>query len=91
MSKDNGGPAFPNKDAGVIFTSGGFEHTEGVGMTLRDYFAAAAMNGLTGNAFKYLAEQRGDEVLTDGAKRMLGELCATSYVIADAMLKERAK
>ena len=37
MSKDNGGPAFPNE---------GYARFEG--MTLRDYFAAKAMQSLAG-------------------------------------------
>ena len=50
MSKDNGGPAFPTVDANR-------EEDYGTrGMTLRDYFAAMAMQGLTANAFKYMAE-----------------------------------
>jgi hypothetical protein len=44
MSKDNGGPAYPGTQyAQGIRPSG---HNEG--MTLRDYFAAKAMQSLTG-------------------------------------------
>jgi hypothetical protein len=40
MSKETGGPAFPTE---VVTTNDGWTHT---GMTLRDYFAAKAMQGL---------------------------------------------
>ena len=41
MTKDNGGPAFP-APAGVT-------HITQQGMTLRDYFAAKAMQGMLAN------------------------------------------
>ena len=46
MTKDDGGAAFPS--SGILGTNGRwFKMTEGAnGMTLRDYFAAAAMQGI---------------------------------------------
>ena len=46
--KDNGGPAFPinNNDVITIVTNNG-NHPEG--MSLRDYFAAKAMMGMSAN------------------------------------------
>lgn len=69
MSKNNGGPAFPINILGE--TIKGQE-----GMTLRDYFAAKAMQ-----AFYTNYENSSD------AK----EASARAYVIADAMLAEREK
>lgn len=66
MIKQTGGPAFPN----TAFTS---SRNEQQGMTLRDYFAAKAMQGL-------LASTKTD----DGAM-----IARDSYAMADAMLKAR--
>jgi hypothetical protein len=72
MSKDTGGPAFPfsydDKPKGV-------KHIYS-GMTLRDYFAAKAIQGLfaSGN----LQATDTDEALARDA-----------YIVADAMLKAR--
>lgn len=50
------------------------------GMTLRDYFAAAALQGLLARGAKKVA-MNGTEMVIDEA----------SFAIADAMLAERAK
>lgn len=69
-SKDNGGPAFPNE---------GYARFEG--MTLRDYFAAEAMQGAISSLINgELANSETDALLAKA-----------SYMIADAMLLERAK
>jgi hypothetical protein len=76
MSKNNGGPAFPKQPHRL--TNGMLEGNN-EGMTLRDYFAAKAMQGaLTGCA------TRGEAV----SYREVAEL---SYSLADAMLAEREK
>ena len=64
MKKETGGPAFPH---GMAFQ----------GMTLRDYFAAQAMQGLGSQLSVY-------SVTVD-------EVAELSYRQADAMLKERKK
>jgi hypothetical protein len=64
MNKETGGPAFPH---GMAFQ----------GMTLRDYFAAKAMQGLGSQLSIY-------SVTVD-------EVAELSYRQADAMLKEREK
>lgn len=70
MSKDNGGPAFPtdteHQPANHIM------HLEG--MTLRDYFAAKAMNA---------------EIQLNGENFTYEEIARRSYLQADAMLKSR--
>ena len=70
MTKPDGGPAFP-----IVY-----QHADGSpdwidGMTLRDYFAAAALQGL-------LAESEWPSV--EGA-------ASAAYQYADAMLAERDK
>lgn len=69
MTKNTGGPAFPCK-----WTSYDDEvHFQYEGMTLRDYFASKAMQGL-------LSETK----TSDGAM-----IARDSYKMADAMLEAR--
>lgn len=71
MNKDNGGPAFPvqsNGCGGSMF---------GNGMTLRDYLAAKAMQGL-------LASE-------DNGGLSSGSIAKSAYDHADAMLEARKK
>ena len=69
MKKINdGGPAFP-----MIYQ--GDTRSDAVGMTLRDYFAAKAMQGIVASAGT--AEMRVDEAAN------------FSYLLADAMLAAR--
>lgn len=70
MSKDNGGPAFPANH----FDMADNEH----GMTLRDYFAAKAMQAAATNP-------AGADGFT------FAERAAWAYLQADAMLAERLK
>ena len=65
---NTGGPAFPHDDQA--------QHYERAGMTLRDYFAAKAMQGILSNP-DFASE---DTDIADSA-----------YWAADAMLKARAK
>ncbi len=65
----NGGPAFP----AMHFDLGDDEH----GMTLRDYFAAKAMQAFLSRAASITCP---DEIIAEDA-----------YNAADAMLKERNK
>lgn len=75
MGKENGGTAFPTLDANR-------EEDYGTrGMSLRDYFAAKALQGL---------------ISTAGAPRLLGlsgcenETASAAYKLADAMLAARS-
>lgn len=70
MTKD-GGPAFPLQSIGPDFQPGYS------GMTLRDYFAAKAMQGLM-SQHSYGAS-------------LLHENAANAYKMANAMLAEREK
>ena len=75
MSADNGGPAFPK--AGI--DPWGKAHSVHTGMSLRDYFAAKAMQGM-------LSRQ---EAPSCGGKA--GNIAEMAYIHADAMLAEREK
>jgi len=79
MSINNGGPAFPVSTR-VEECDGGYGHQDGPttyqfgGMTLRDYFAAKAMQGI---------------LATHPPASELGTFVQYAYRIADAMLKAR--
>ena len=72
--KDTGGPAFPYS---YEVTPRVERHTY-FGMTLRDYFAAKAMQGLLANDIECGPEQ-------------VPIIVASAYILADAMLAERYK
>ncbi len=71
MASNNGGPAFPSMRD--MRHNPDFDHEEG--MTLRDYFAAKAMQS-------YLTHLQGAEMLEI-------QLAERAYSIADAMLEAR--
>lgn len=74
-----------NKSGGQAFPVAGSEHNYPIeGMTLRDYFAAKAMQSIV-SAPKEMAE------LIDllGAKTAYAKASEAAYVIADAMLRAR--
>lgn len=71
MSKDTSNPAFP------VQASEYEGHGTFYGMTLRDYFAAKAMQGICANQ--------------DTWGRQLTEIGAVAYEIADAMIAARTQ
>lgn len=73
--KDTGGPAFPVKTAMFDCTQSG--------MTLRDYFAAKAMQAVLLKWPPVLTEDQ------DAIRRDTEEIARGAYAMADAMLKER--
>lgn len=78
MSKiDDGGPAFP-ESAAHLRSQPQFEVVSRPGMSLRDYFAAAALTSLLSTPDKI-----GESTYATAAQ--------LSYRFADAMLTERAK
>jgi hypothetical protein len=102
MSKiDNGGPAFPRpafttSDVTIQDFNG---HAEQDGMTLRDYFAAKAMNALI-DGYDHEARRASnpdsrtgfdDLPHKDGSSdaTYAGQLADEAYLIADAMLAAR--
>lgn len=69
-----GGSAFP-KNYGI----------PNEGMTLRDYFAGLAMQGLLSN------KHMGDAALHGSAQELLKEISEAAYEFADTMLAERER
>ena len=75
MSNTNtGGPAFPHEYFDKQLNHGRVMH----GMTLRDYFAAKAMDGFNRHMVAY---EWGQDVMDVAARN--------AYALADAMLKAR--
>ena len=76
MSKNHGGPAFP---------VAGSEHNYPIeGMTLRDYFAAKAMQSIVSSP-----KEMESLIDTLGAKTAYAKVSETAYVIANEMLRAR--
>jgi hypothetical protein len=73
MSANDGGPAFPVTS--YVNVDGETHESSPQGMTLRDYFAAKAMQGTVASE--------------EGAKMSFNEIASWSYGMADAMLKAR--
>ena len=78
--RDDGGPAFPASSWSV---NGDFLG-ENQGMTLRDHFAAAAMQG-------WIATYRADIAASAVDESCANEAARLAYRVADAMLRERAR
>jgi len=70
-----------NKTGGPAFPIGDTARLDECGMTLRDYFAGLAMQGL-------IASPRGPADKSDPTDSWVAQ---TAYLVADAMLKERDK
>lgn len=80
-NKHNGGSAFPSTEANY--------HNENMrsdGMSLRDYFAAKALQGQMDREKDFSKTVR-----EQGFQKYAAHLAETSYQLADAMLAERAK
>lgn len=83
--KQTGGPAFPGVDPYVHHPIHGKIHRESIGegvcdgMTLRDYFAAKAMQAMVASPTYEAGWWAQDSI------------AAQSYSMADTMLKEREK
>ena len=77
MSKIDGGPAFPIKDYKWLYDD---EYDSSPGMSLRDYFAAKAME----EAICVMGGVVGYEQTTK-------QIAKRAYEMADAMLAERSK
>lgn len=103
-TKEDGGPAFPSADTHSNHSDDPpFEQTSitsdvNEGMTLRDYFAAKAMQGVLSNS--YVAEMLGKmkELLPTkeiqnafDTEVMPKVLAQSAYAHADAMIVERGK
>jgi hypothetical protein len=81
MERETGGPAFAASGHPAQ------QHVQQEGMTLRDYFAASALNGMCSD-FNML---NGFKLLGKVGSKSSSEIAAESaYQMADAMLKARA-
>lgn len=81
MSKNNGCPAFPRpKSPKGEYTDSDVPGAQ-TGMSLRDYFAAKAMQGFAASP----------SMIDSNDSRAITYVTAASYAMADAMLAERAK
>lgn len=88
--KDDGGPAFPSGPLQFKTTGSTanptVETVNFLGMTLRDYFAAKVISAMLDGNLAVVAKEAAKEGLTHGAY-----LARAAYILADAMLAERAK
>lgn len=82
--KPDGGPAFPT---GELRSIDSIHEIYGnlPGMTLRDYFAAKAMQGFLAN------RKTGDAALHNSAQEWVKDITEAAFEFADAMLEERNK
>ena len=94
MSKNTGGPAFPGKQKALMIQS---EHIgiaseyeiEHNGMTLRDYFAAKAMQGFISAKAWHPDFIYPIDFNFDTGKRAADAVSVAAYKYADAMIKAR--
>jgi hypothetical protein len=78
MTTNTGGPAFPGTQYANGIQPSGFSQ----GMTLRDYFAAKALQGLLSNP------KLANEILKNGGAQS-GWIEDSAWAFGDAMLKAR--
>jgi len=83
MDKDTGGPAFPQPLIRQLCGSG-----ELGGMTLRDYFAAKAMQSIL---LHYDAATSFEEDEVNDSEGMPSLIAVDAYIMADAMLKAKGQ
>lgn len=76
--------AFPHNTVVVDKEGGIIEHHKG--MTLRDYFAAKAMQGFITGSIEWTPTHKHPD---DSSLALFKDIAQDSYVIADAMLKAR--
>ena len=80
--KDDGGPAFPSDE---LWQSGEGVRQQFAGMTLRDYFAAAALSSVIQSWY------RTDEEIVCAEEEDAECVAKIAYELADAMMKARNK
>lgn len=73
--RPDGGQAFPH----LLYGDGGVPIAYDTGLSIRDYFAAQGLGAIIGATVGWPAD------------RDAGELSRRAYMLADAMLAERAK
>ena len=85
MNKEDGGPAFPAPEAAKA-RFGDSNPDAFLGMSLRDYLAAKAMQGYLANAWQ--AQEL--DSLGESAAQQIATVAEISYAMADAMLAARS-
>ena len=85
MNKEDGGPAFPAPEAAKA-RFGDSNPDAFLGMSLRDYLAAKAMQGYLANAWQ--AQEL--DSLGESAAQQIATVAEISYAMADAMLVARS-
>jgi len=86
MSKENNKPENPSAFPEPFVNDPNLAISNTPGMTLRDYFAAKAMQGfLTNNNLGNVLEKSGAKTMEDADDC----IAITAYRLADAMLKQR--
>lgn len=85
MNKEDGGPAFPAPEAAKA-RFGDSNPDAFLGMSLRDYLAAKAMQGYLANAWQ--AQEL--DSLCESAAQQIATVAEISYAMADAMLVARS-
>ena len=86
MTKPDGGSAFPSLSERVRVGVDEYALISAGGMTLRDYFAAAALTGYVASLADPDHRRRADKN-GEGPR----EIAIVMYLMADAMLAERSK
>lgn len=76
--REDGGSAFPGKRQGIMNMTGASYEIDEPGMSLRDYFAGMALQGIMATR-------------TDFRPEWQSEYAWRAYSMADVMLAERAK
>ena len=84
MSEKDGGPAFPFETQGPTTAPEVY-----YGMTLRDYFAAKALQGILANPKD--ESPFGLDLYESDEDSVMSQSIRACYYIADRMLEERAK
>ena len=101
MSKDTGGPAFPAgairkarqrpNDPGCDFIVTDIVEPKNEGMTMRDYFAAKAMQAMVSTWDETKPWPCGIDPTEDDNDTHSMNLARVAYKISDAMIVERGK
>ena len=92
---DDGGPAFPQLDVHFGISGESVENSASGGMTLRDYFAAAAMQGQvsSSDAMQEVMDECREAIPeathADRLEQSQFVVAWWAYKMADAMLKAR--
>ena len=89
MSKENGGPAFPQVD--TVWNPDAEERevrTVAEGVSVRDYFAAKVLQGFCANPAVFASDKLSGWALVNGTEDTLSNY---AYYIAEAMLAARTK